>query len=199
MKTILCFGDSNTYGYDPRDFWGGRYDARDRWTGILDADPDLRILNFGQNGRMIPANRIAISAAAEQIAERTFDRMTLMLGTNDLLFSSTYTMEMITDRMDRFLGSLTGLAGLRQEPEKILLLAPPHVVIRDEGYEECCERSEQFGAYYRTLARKYHTAFADANSWNIRLAADGVHFTPEGHHTFARRIREILAAEARPE
>ncbi len=192
MKTILCYGDSNTYGYDPRDFWGGRYDAPDRWTGILNADPDFRIMNYGQNGRMIPANRIAISQAAEQIMSCRFDRMTVMLGSNDLLFSSTYTMDVITERMDRFLGSLTELPGLRQHPEQILLLAPPHVVIQDEGYEAICERSEQFGAWYQTLADKYHTDFADTNQWNIRLAADGVHFTPEGHHTFARRIRALL-------
>ena len=25
MKTVICFGDSNTYGYDPRSCLGGRY------------------------------------------------------------------------------------------------------------------------------------------------------------------------------
>ena len=34
MRRILCFGDSNTYGYDPR---GGRYDENTRWTKRLDA------------------------------------------------------------------------------------------------------------------------------------------------------------------
>ncbi len=33
MKNILCFGDSNTYGYNPEN--GGRYDDASRWTGIL--------------------------------------------------------------------------------------------------------------------------------------------------------------------
>ncbi len=32
---ILCFGDSNTYGYDPRGYFGGRYDAGDRWVDLL--------------------------------------------------------------------------------------------------------------------------------------------------------------------
>ena len=33
--TILCFGDSNIYGYDPRGYFGGRYDADSRWVDIL--------------------------------------------------------------------------------------------------------------------------------------------------------------------
>ena len=28
---VICFGDSNTYGYDPRSYLGGRYGPRDRW------------------------------------------------------------------------------------------------------------------------------------------------------------------------
>ena len=31
---ILCFGDSNTYGYDPRGFFADRYEARDRWVDL---------------------------------------------------------------------------------------------------------------------------------------------------------------------
>jgi len=33
MKNILCYGDSNTYGYNPEN--GQRYDYNIRWTGIL--------------------------------------------------------------------------------------------------------------------------------------------------------------------
>ena len=25
--TLLCYGDSNTYGFDPRSYFGGRYPA----------------------------------------------------------------------------------------------------------------------------------------------------------------------------
>ena len=32
---VLCFGDSNTYGYDPRSYLGGRYDAGSRWMDLL--------------------------------------------------------------------------------------------------------------------------------------------------------------------
>ena len=35
---VICFGDSNTYGYDPRGYFGGRYDADSRWVDILAAN-----------------------------------------------------------------------------------------------------------------------------------------------------------------
>ena len=38
LMNIICFGDSNTYGYDPRGYFGGRYDADSRWVDILAAE-----------------------------------------------------------------------------------------------------------------------------------------------------------------
>ena len=32
---LLCFGDSNTYGYDPRSYLGGRYGETVRWPCLL--------------------------------------------------------------------------------------------------------------------------------------------------------------------
>ena len=42
---ILCFGDSNTYGYDPRGYFGGRYD--DRWPEVLAALTGWDVVNLG--------------------------------------------------------------------------------------------------------------------------------------------------------
>ena len=39
---VICFGDSNTYGYDPRPLDGGRYDASCRWVDILEAKTAVR-------------------------------------------------------------------------------------------------------------------------------------------------------------
>lgn len=33
MKKILCYGDSNTFGYNPAN--GLRFDENNRWSGIL--------------------------------------------------------------------------------------------------------------------------------------------------------------------
>ena len=74
---VICFGDSNTYGYDPRDHFGGRYDEDSRWVDILAAKTGWTVLNMGQNGREIPTAAPAVSADT--------DMLIIMLGTNDLL------------------------------------------------------------------------------------------------------------------
>ena len=51
---VICFGDSNTYGYDPRGYFGGRYDADSRWVDILAMETGWTIPNMGQNaGRFL--------------------------------------------------------------------------------------------------------------------------------------------------
>ena len=52
---VLCYGDSNTYGYDTRGFFGDRYPAECRWVDILARKLNWEIQNEGQNGREIPA------------------------------------------------------------------------------------------------------------------------------------------------
>ena len=52
---VICFGDSNTYGYDPRGYFGGRYDADCRWVDILATETGWTFYNMGQNGREIPS------------------------------------------------------------------------------------------------------------------------------------------------
>ena len=52
---VICFGDSNTYGYDPRCYFGGRYDADSRWVDILATETGWTVYNMGQNGQEIPS------------------------------------------------------------------------------------------------------------------------------------------------
>ena len=79
---ILCFGDSNTYGYDPRGFFGDRYGAEDRWVDLLAKQTGHEIINAGANGREIPRNPYALRLLTEHAP---VDIFLVMLGTNDLL------------------------------------------------------------------------------------------------------------------
>ena len=74
---VICFGDSNTYGYDPRCYFGGRYDADSRWVDILATETGWTVYNMGQNGQEIPSVTPAFPADT--------DLLIVMLGTNDLL------------------------------------------------------------------------------------------------------------------
>ena len=59
---VTCFGDSNTYGYDPRSWLGDRYDPQNRWVDILAGKTGWNISNRGQNGREIPRQPVSFPA-----------------------------------------------------------------------------------------------------------------------------------------
>ena len=79
---VLCFGDSNTYGFDPRSFFGERYDSKNRWTDLLAYKTGWEIINAGLCGRSVPHD---ISAARLVQQYAPVDILIIMLGTNDLL------------------------------------------------------------------------------------------------------------------
>ena len=174
---IICFGDSNTYGYDPRSYLGGRYDADSRWADILVEETGWTVCNMGQNGREIPATAPDFPADT--------DLLIVMLGINDLLQGRS--PEQAAERLNRF------LSGISLDRSKILLIAPPPVKrgawVPDQ---QLIDDSHAFAQLCQTMAEQLGIHFANAGKWDIPLAYDGVHFTEQGHRAFAARLLEEL-------
>lgn len=186
-KQIVCIGDSNTWGYDPRGFGGGRYPAAVRWTAQLDSLPQWVIHNLGENGREIPHSAFALRLLGQQLeALAPLDGMCLMLGSNDLLCGASPAA--VAARMEDLFDRL----GAYGAP--LLLIAPPRFCsgtwVAEEGL---IDASAQLAGLYRTLAQDKAIAFADAGAWDIPLAFDGVHFTEEGHRRFAEQAQAAFA------
>lgn len=174
---IVCFGDSNTYGYDPRGYLGGRYDAGSRWADILAAETGWAVCNMGQNGREIPA--------FSPIFPADTDLLIVMLGTNDLLQGRR--PEQAAERLEHF------LSGIAMDKSKILLIAPPPVTLGEWVLrQQLIDDSHTFAQCCQTLAKQLGIRFTDAGKWNISLAYDGVHFTEQGHKAFAAGLLEVL-------
>lgn len=174
---VICFGDSNTYGYDPRGYFGGRYDADCRWVDILAAKTGWAVLNMGQNGREIPS-------AAPDFPTDT-DLLMIMLGTNDLLQGRS--PEQTAERLERFLNAVP------LERRKIMLIAPPPMTLGEwVPNRQLIDDSRTFAQLCQTLAERLDIRFADAGKWEIHLAYDGVHFTEQGHKNFAAGLLEEL-------
>ena len=102
LTTVLCYGDSNTYGYDPQD--GLRYTADVRWPGRLQRllDPTFHVIEEGCNGRTASVRpedepwkdgRSCLKAILN--SHKPVDVFVLMLGTNDLKKQFTATPESI--------------------------------------------------------------------------------------------------------
>ena len=91
MKTILCFGDSNTWGYNPEN--RQRFGPEERWSGILrnSLGEDYRAIEEGLNGRTtlwddpIEGFKNGLDYLMPCLeSHKPFDLITIMLGTNDL-------------------------------------------------------------------------------------------------------------------
>lgn len=177
---VICYGDSNTYGFDPRGWLGGRYGADDRWVDILARRTGWEILNGGMNGRAIPSQAPAFPADT--------DLLMVMLGTNDLLQGRTPSET--AQRMLHF------LAGLTAKHDKILLIAPPPVIFGAWVQEQrLIDASAELAVQYQALAERLGVRFADAGAWGVGLAYDGVHFTEPGHWVFAEGIwKELIVS-----
>ena len=173
---LVCFGDSNTFGYDPRGYFGGQYDVP--WPEILSEKLiGCTVLNWGENGREIPTRAV-------DFPEDT-DLLIIMLGTNDLL--QFRKPEAACEKMKRFLESLT------LKSDKILLIAPPPMKFGEWiQNQNVIDDSITLTKYYKALAERLNIRFANAGEWNIPLAYDGVHLTEEGHRAFADGLFNYL-------
>ena len=174
---VICFGDSNTYGCDPRSWLGGRYDADSRWVDILVAETGWTVRNMGVNGREIPRTAPGLPPDT--------DLLIVMLGSNDLL--QGHSPEKAAGKLECFLSDLS------LPRDRILLIAPPPMC-RGEWVtsQQLIDDSRTFAQCCRGLAERLGVCFADAGDWDIPMAYDGVHFTEQGHRAFAAGLLEVL-------
>lgn len=192
---LLCFGDSNTYGYDPRSWLGDRYPADIRWTDVLARAAGWEVVNAGQNGREIPHRAAELAQVDELLASAgPLDLLAVMLGSNDLLQYPGFTAADTAGRMEAFLLHLLEVCA----PPPLLLIAPPPMrpgvwVTEERLLTGSAGLADSYGA----LARRLGIRFADAGQWGIELLFDGVHFSEAGHRTFAARMRTVLAEQAK--
>ena len=183
---MLALGASNTFGYDPRSYFGGRYPKDARWTGILES-AGYNVINYGHNGLMIPTER-DFSGLSDLIKSRLpVDYITVMLGSNDLLRG--LSAKETASRMERFLSFV-----IKTAPDaRIILIATP-TMERGEWVETdaLIKESARLSPLYRALAVRLGADFLDAGEWGVGLAYDGVHFSEEGHAAFARGLAGFL-------
>ena len=165
---IVCYGDSNTFGYDGRDPFGGRLPAGARWVDLLGGMLGCECLNCGLNGRTVPHVPRTVEADLALLRRDTEPEDT-------------------AERMRRFLTRLKETL-----PETVVLLvAPPPVEDYGEGYAVAFE---ELAGLYAELAGELGAGFADTAGWGVQTAGDGVHFSARGHRVFAVKMAQTVRA-----
>lgn len=200
---ILCFGDSNTFGYIPGR--GGRYDRHTRWPGRLQEllGSEYQIVEEGLCGRTTAFDDITepgrngldrIRDAVEQ--NRPLDLLILMLGSNDCKRQFQASAQEITKGLERLLER----AGDGRTPDfRILLVAPAAMTERvmHSGFgaefdRRSVEVSKELAKEYEALAERYGCDFLDGTKVTKVSETDGLHLDAQGHRRLAEAIEKHL-------
>ena len=214
MKTIVCFGDSNTWGADPAT--GGRFDHRTRWAGILGQllnegsppdNPSYWVVEEGLNGRTtcredpIEGDKNGLRQLVPiLLSHAPLDLVIIMLGTNDLKLRFNPTAYDIARG-----AQLVAQAAMRSEAfppgakPKVLMICPPPTAKLSyfkSMFGDCGEISRQLASRYRQFAQEIGASFLDAGEYIRSSDLDGIHLEAEEHRTLAevvaRQVREIV-------
>ena len=203
MKQVLCFGDSNTWGYDgesrKRLPWGVR------WTSLLQEKlnkEEYRVIEEGLCGRTTVfedplrdgrKGTALLPTLLETHAQ--VDVITLMLGTNDCKTVFGASADVIGKGIIRLLDQVQEYA----PKAKVLLMAPIYLgeKVWQEGYDQEFSRdsvqvSRDLEKVYQRIADEKHVEFMRAASYVSCCAADQEHMNAAGHQIFAKAVYEKL-------
>lgn len=218
MTTILCYGDSNTWGYMPKTEGpeitaDNRYPWGVRWTSRLQMalGHDYRVAENGVNGRttMFDCPMAEYRNGLKDIdvciqAQHPVDLVIIMLGTNDVKDFFGMGPAIIAKGAGRLIERVRmgGYGPGGKDPE-ILLVSPIRLHpaaatqwLKDEFGPSALEKDAQLGRYMRAMAEKSKVHFLDAGEHITADPADGIHMNEEGHAKLAllmeENVREIL-------
>lgn len=199
MTDVLCFGDSNTWGYNPKD--GSRFPWGVRWTSILQEqlkDQEVRVIEEGLCGRTTifddPLRQGRKGTELFPTLLETHgqpDQIILMLGTNDCKTVFSASADVIGKGVVRLLEQAK-----RFSPDsKILLVSPIFLGERvwEEEFDqefspESVEVSKKLGNVYEKIARQYGIDFLRASDYVESSEEDQEHMNADGHRIFASVI-----------
>ena len=208
MKTILCYGDSNTWGYDPAT--QTRFPRDERWPGVLRTElgEGYLVIEEGLNGRTtvwddpieIDKNGATYLRPCIQ-THKPMDLVVIMLGTNDLKTRFSLPAYDIASGagvlVDIVKKSDTGIGG--EAPEVLLIAPPPAVELTGfaEMFEDAMEKSGGFARHYRRVANEKGCHYLNAGDHVESSPLDGIHLELDTHATLGKavsaKVREILS------
>jgi lysophospholipase L1-like esterase len=207
-KRILCFGDSNTWGY----ISGTnhlRLSVDKRWTGVLQnvLGNEYDVIEEGLNSRAInqedPRPGKEGRNATQYIlpcldTHDPLDVIIVMLGSNELKTEYNQTAEQTAQILKNFLQMiLNKKSQFRDIQPKIILISPPlldettEYSSKGNKYLGATEKSKQFGVLFKKVAEELSVEFFDAAPIT-QTGPDGAHITEDSHKMLGTTLAEII-------
>lgn len=203
---ILCYGDSNTWGYISGSSHN-RYLKNQRWTGILQdlLGEEHLIIEEGLNSRTLISNDERSGKEGKNGSEYLIpcldthdpiDYVILMLGTNELKAVYNKNVEEIGSLIEKYFIKviLNRKSQFLETTPKLIIVTPPLVNETTDycknKYEGATLKSQQLNDVYKNLSIKYNCLFIDNKG--LKTGIDGVHLNEESHKLLADKICQCL-------
>jgi lysophospholipase L1-like esterase len=213
MKHVLCFGDSNTWGWDPEATalagFPVRHGAATRWTGVLQANlgNGFRVIEEGLNGRTtVFEDPVEVGRSGRTYLEpcllshMPLDLVVLMLGTNDLKTRFSVPAGDIADGASQLVRIVQrSESGPGRATPKVLLLAPPPVGDLDgmpelaEKFMGAARKSKQLPGFLERVALTTGVHFLDIQKVVHPSPLDALHLSATEHGKLGRAVAEAVA------
>ena len=208
QKKIMCYGDSNTYGYVPAGE-GARYEKNKRWCGILAEllGDEYLLIEAGHNGRTtdqdVPFDpeRNGLACVSAQLKEnQPLDLVIVMLGTNDTKEEFGRDEKRIGQGLKALVEKIQKeLESMQGHQPQILIISPANVREDAEygpfGHEFSARSykvSQKLAEEFRTIAEETGSMFFNAAEFIETSPLDGIHLSEESHHVLAHNLFAFL-------
>lgn len=205
MRTILCYGDSNTYGTAPMQHLEDdrRFGHGERWVSVMREalGAEWWVVEEGLPGRTtvlddpiegIHKNGLTYLTACLE-SHRPVDIVTIALGTNDLKARFGMPPSDIAAGAGILVETVGKALAAFGQNAKVLLVAPPPILeigCLADMFAGGAAKSQAFALHYKAMAAKLGVGFLDAGSVITSSKIDGIHFDRPEH----RKLGEAVAA-----
>lgn len=207
MKTILCYGDSITWGLDPAT--GGRHDFADRWPNVLQArlGSQAHVATDGLRGRttayddhLAACDRNGVRILPTSLyTHAPLDLVILMLGSNDMKPAIAGTALAAMQGMRRLVGivRLNATRDATSEPPSALIVAPPPLSETADPefaamFAGGIGQSRMIAGFYADLADAEGCGFFDAGSVAATTPLDGVHLDAANTRAIGKGLEPMV-------
>lgn len=203
MKRIVCFGDSNTWGYDAKT--GDRFSDSIRWCTLLQRllGSEYQVIEEGLSGR----TAVSEDSLFEGLNGYTYihpclmshyplELVVIMLGTNDTKERFGLTSYNIAQGITRIaLKAKATLEANAVETPKVLVVAPPPIdkkyynteVGRSMG-KDCDLKSQEISRYLLELLQPHGIEFLDTKGIVHMNEIDYMHLDENGHKILSKLV-----------
>lgn len=206
MRTILCYGDSLTWGYDAETL--GRHNFEDRWPSVLQQalGDKVRVIAEGLNGRttafddhLADCDRNGARVLPTILAtHKPVDLIVIMLGSNDMKPIVAGDAFAACQGIQRLVGLIRYHDwGFDYDAPDILIVAPPVICETANSafaamFAGGIEESPKLATLYRDLADETGCGFFDGASVAVTTPLDGVHLDAENTRALGRGLEPIV-------